>query len=272
VQQEVLEEAKPWAQRHVAPARAEYHAPKVDTHKPTLKLGSGDFWKDRQLRDYRRSNNLCFKCGEKYDPTHVCAKKVAAELNAMSTEEAVELLSDEVLNLMEAQDLAEAQQLSLSINALAGTDNGDTIRLRALVGNQVMLILVDSGSTGSFSNEIMLARLSCTTLKTHPVSVKLANNETLQCDQVVPDLAWWIQGETFNTSMRVLPLGAYDAILGTDWLKKHGPIKGDWVAKTLRVTNAGKRVTLQGVQRSDPTNIRELPIERFAKWSKGNEI
>jgi hypothetical protein len=51
--------------------------------------------------------------------------------------------------------------------------------------------------------------------------------------------------------MRVLPLGAYDAILGVDWLKKHGPIKGDWALKTLRVTNMGKRVTLQGVQQTE---------------------
>jgi hypothetical protein len=192
------------------------------------------------LRDYRRANNLCFKCGEKYDPTHVCAKKATAELNALSTEEATEFLSDEILNLMEMQDLADAQQLSLSINALAGTDAGDTIRLRALVENQVMLILIDSGSTGSFLNEAMLDRLHCSTQKTTPVTVKLANNQTLQCDKIVPNLAWWIQGETFNTSMRVLPLGAYDTILGTDWLKRHGPITGDWNLKTLKVTNAGK--------------------------------
>jgi hypothetical protein len=55
--------------------------------------------------------------------------------------------------------------------------------------------------------------------------------------------------------MRVLPLGAYDAILGVDWLKKHGPIKGDWELKTIRVTNMGKRVTLQGVQQTDVVTV-----------------
>jgi hypothetical protein len=72
--------------------------------------------------------------------------------------------------------------------------------------------------------------------------------------------------------MRILPLGAYDAILGVDWLKKHGPITGDWVQKTLRITNMGKRVTVQGVQATDPTSVRELPVEQLVKWSKGNEI
>jgi hypothetical protein len=54
--------------------------------------------------------------------------------------------------MLEIQDLAKAQQLSLSIHALTGTDANDTIRLRTLLGNQVLLILVDFGSTGSFLN------------------------------------------------------------------------------------------------------------------------
>jgi hypothetical protein len=150
VQQEVLNESKPWAQRPPYQPRHEQVAHRVEPARPALKMGTGDFWKDRQLRDYRRANNLCFKCGEKFDPTHQCARKPAAELHAMTTEETLvtpEQLSEEVLNMMEMQDLAEATQLSLSLNALAGTDSGDTIRLRAMIGNQVLLVLIDSGSS-----------------------------------------------------------------------------------------------------------------------------
>lgn len=190
----------------------------------------------------------------------------------MTTEPTPEQLSEEVLNMMELHDIAEAQQLSLSINAMAGTDGSDTIRLRALVGNQVLLILVDSGSTGSFLNESMFSRLNCSVQTTNPVSVRLANNQELQCDKMVPNLSWWIQGETFHTPMRVLPLGAYDAILGVDWLKCHGPIKGDWVQKTLKVTNMGKRVLLQGVQAIDKPTVHELPVEQLLKWNKGNDV
>jgi hypothetical protein len=72
--------------------------------------------------------------------------------------------------------------------------------------------------------------------------------------------------------MRVLPRGAYDAILGVDWLKKHGPVTGDWNLKTLTITNMGKRVHLQGVQHTKPASVRELPVEQLVKWSKGNEV
>jgi hypothetical protein len=90
--------------------------------------------------------------------------------------------------MLEMQDMAEAQQLSLSIHALVGTDSGDTICLRATVGDQSLLILVDSGSTGSFLNAAMLPRLCCAAQTTTPVSVKLANNEVLHCDQWIPSL------------------------------------------------------------------------------------
>jgi hypothetical protein len=229
-------------------------------------------WKDRQLCDYHKANGLCFKCGEKFDPMHQCQKKQALELHAITTEETPEQLSEEVLNMLELQDIAEAQQLNLSIHALAGIDFGDTIRLRAMVGNQVLLILVDSGSTGSFLNTAMLQRLHCPVQTTTPVKVKLVNNSELVCDQWVPQLSWWIQGETFHTPMRVLPLGAYDAILGIDWFKKHGPVTGDWNLKTLTITNMGKHVHLQGVQHTKPASVHELPVEQLVKWSKRNEV
>jgi hypothetical protein len=87
------------------------------------------------------------------------------------------------------------------------------------------------------------------------MSVKLAKNEHLLCDQMVPQLSWWIQGETFHTPMSVLPLGAYNAILGVDWLKTHGPVTEDWSKKTLRFTNMGNRVTLQAIQSTESISI-----------------
>jgi len=32
-------------------------------------------WKDRQLRDYRKANGLCFSCGEKFVPRHMAVKQ-----------------------------------------------------------------------------------------------------------------------------------------------------------------------------------------------------
>lgn len=42
----------------------------VDTSP--VKFEKGDLWKAKQLKDYRRANGLCFKCGQKYSPEHKC--------------------------------------------------------------------------------------------------------------------------------------------------------------------------------------------------------
>jgi uncharacterized OB-fold protein len=44
-----------------------YGAP---TYQP--KFEKGDMWKAKQLKEYRRANGLCYKCGEKYAPGHQC--------------------------------------------------------------------------------------------------------------------------------------------------------------------------------------------------------
>jgi hypothetical protein len=57
-------------------------------HKPDAKLANtfGNFWRDRQLRDYRKANYLCFHCGEKFEPGHldVYAKKNKPHINALA--------------------------------------------------------------------------------------------------------------------------------------------------------------------------------------------
>jgi hypothetical protein len=55
-------------------------------------------------------------------------------------------------------------------------------------------------------------------------------------------------GYTFHIDMRVLNIGAYDAILGYDWLKSHSPMIYHWELKTIEFQDCGQRVHLQGVK------------------------
>lgn len=268
VQQEVLEDNRLRAPKF-APRAESY---KTDAAKPGFKPATGDLWKERQLRDYRRANGQCFKCGQKYDPTHICGQKQVAVANMMENVEDPIQLSEEVLNLMEMHDLAGAQLLSLSINAIAGSEDSHCLRLRALVGNQVMLILVDSGSSNSFINASMVDRINCETIDVAPMPVKVANGQYMYTTKMVPALSWWSHGATFTTPMRVLELGGYDAILGVDWLKLHSPMTTDWNKKFISFPYQGQQVTLHGVQATQTSDVREVPVEQLAKWVKGNEV
>jgi hypothetical protein len=150
-------------------------APRQEPARPALKLGNGDLWRDRQLRDYRKANGLCFHCGDKFDQHHQCAKK--AEVHMLSSDDHQAEISEEVLELLELQDLANAQELSLSVNAISGSQSDGTICIRALVHNQVMLLLVDSGSSHTFVNANFVRHLQCPTVPIPAVSVKVANGE-----------------------------------------------------------------------------------------------
>jgi hypothetical protein len=77
--------------------------------------GNDDFNRERQLRDFRRANNLCFKCGDKYSKEHQC--KRIGQLLTIEVGEFSEVLSDDAVVAMELLNgtpvTAECCQLQL---------------------------------------------------------------------------------------------------------------------------------------------------------------
>lgn len=180
---------------------------------------SNELWKARQARDYRKANNLCLYCAAPFSPAHldVCEKRLKPQIHSLSVEELNQQeLNDDILLQLEQEDAIAQDLLHLSVNAVSSLANEDTIRLRALVRNQVMLTLVDSGSSHSFASAAFVQKLGLKTVPAPPAQVKVGGSLLLS-NTLVPGLEWWIQGHTFKTDMRVIDLGIYDAILGFDW-------------------------------------------------------
>ena len=126
-----------------------------------VKLSSGvDLSKERAVKEYRRQHGLCYTCGEKFEVGHQskCPKRLQMQLNALTTEELGMALTDEVLSQLKQDESEGADGPNLSLNAIRGTAKETCMRVRALVGNQTMLILVDSGSSTSFINKIFVER------------------------------------------------------------------------------------------------------------------
>jgi hypothetical protein len=107
VQEDLQSQSKEWTGKQYAHSKVESSIHRQEASQPTVKLASGTLWKDRHLRDYRRANGLCFHFGEKYDPTHQCTKK--AELNVVAVEQSQTNITSEVLELLELQDITNAQ-------------------------------------------------------------------------------------------------------------------------------------------------------------------
>uniref|UniRef100_A0ACD5Y7Q3 Uncharacterized protein n=1 Tax=Avena sativa TaxID=4498 RepID=A0ACD5Y7Q3_AVESA len=176
----------------------EHHHPRSRPHAPTKhptvpqlpattttrpdwprKQGNYDFNRERQFRDFRRANGLCFKCGDKYSKDHQC--KRSGQLPMIEVGDFGEVLSDYAVQALELLDetATPVTCCQLSIDALAGTEDEETIRLRALVGNQVMLLLIDSGSTHTFVTKAFAERAGCVISPAPALPVKVANGQMM---------------------------------------------------------------------------------------------
>jgi hypothetical protein len=159
----------------------------------------------------------------------------------------------------------------LSINAISGTDRENCMRVRALIQNQVLVMLVDSGSSSSFVSQRMVDQLALSTEVVSLVRVKVANGESMLSSKRVAALEWWAEGHTYTSNMRVLDLEAYDAILGYDWLKSHSPMECDWDNKALTFWDEGVRVQLKG-DGVGSTEVLQVSAVQLSRWMKGNEV
>nr|AAP54660.2 retrotransposon protein, putative, unclassified [Oryza sativa Japonica Group] len=140
-------------------------------------VDKGDLWKAKQLKDYRRAQGLCFKCGDKYTPEHRCA--VGGQIKAMQLEE---VLTDDILDaVIAAEQSDDEEDCHISLNALTGAHLPTAILLRALVHSKVLLLLVDYGSSHSFI-DYNFAQMLGLPLKPIPSTlVKVANGDCLPC-------------------------------------------------------------------------------------------
>lgn len=119
--------------------------------------------------------------------------------------------------------------------------------------------------------EHFLHRAGITPIHVAPKQIRVANGEVMISDKCVSQLKWGCNGQTLSTDMRVLDLGAYDAILGYDWLKSHSPMNCDGENMILKFENQGRLVTLHGVK-TEGLAIQELSAQKLVKWYKGNDL
>ncbi|KAL4313107.1 hypothetical protein GQ457_01G008060 [Hibiscus cannabinus] len=210
------------------------------------------------LVEYRRANNLCFKCGEKFGPGHQCKLK---QLNMMEEEglcqgdemeETKENAIDKI-NLTEETENEEGA-LEISINALLGSVGYSTIRIQGSIKGRPLNILVDSGSTHSFVTETW-AKEGLELVQTNPLTITVANGEQLHSTAKSKQLGWRMQGHYFEHDFRVLKMGGSDMVLGVDWMRRYSPIIMDFNEMTLSFKRGNQEVVLHGGKRTPVVKV-----------------
>uniref|UniRef100_A0ACD5ZUU6 Uncharacterized protein n=1 Tax=Avena sativa TaxID=4498 RepID=A0ACD5ZUU6_AVESA len=122
--------------------------------------GTRDLDKVSALRAYRRARGLCFTCGQRWGQDHKCPTTVP--LHVM--EELLQMLNqDDSTSETDGSALQGDEQLAaLSDQAFKGTMAPKTLQLRGWLGDQEVLLLIDSGSSSSFINKKLINSNSVT--------------------------------------------------------------------------------------------------------------
>ncbi|XP_074293193.1 uncharacterized protein LOC141620149 [Silene latifolia] len=198
--------------------------------------------------EQRKAKGLCFYCDENFTPQHVCKNKRQLFILEEEEEETVE----EVEEIVEEE--GESQIAQISIQALTGKSNCQTMRIHGHIGRITSSILVDTGSSHNFLDLGVVRKLG---LRMEPIpsfNISVANGGKLMCSHVINNLKWRIKNTDFLADFFVIPLGSCEAVLGIQWLGTLGPITWDFKELTMQFYFEGRRHMLKGAK---PNSLKE---------------
>lgn len=121
------------------------------------------------------------------------------------------------------------------------------MKLCGKIGKTEVLILVDSGSVGTFIRQQLASSIARKLVKCQPTSFIAADGGPMTCSQKIENLQWPMQGYVFMSTVGILPLKCFDMILGHDWLEECSPMWIHWAKKVMSFSLHGQKVTLRGL-------------------------
>lgn len=175
----------------------------------------------------RRAKGLCFNCDEKFVRGHRCKRLFYIEV------------ADE--------EEEEEENLQISLLAITSVRTNDTMQLVVRVGERELLALLDSGSTDNFISKELAAHVGAPFSTGRRLRVTVANGDHVTCGGLLRHTAIAIGQESFVVDLYAIPLGGFDVVLGTRWLKTLGPILWDFERLYMSFWRTDHRVEWYGL-------------------------
>ncbi|XP_042515336.1 uncharacterized protein LOC122089704 [Macadamia integrifolia] len=210
-----LYEAKIQYIKHAAPTEPK----KIFTNPPSSSRTTMPIKKmsPTDLRE-RQSKGLCFNCNEKWNPSHRCKKLFLIEGMGSEGEE------DEVAVNEESED----EVPKISIHAISGARNPQTMQVQGRLGQKGATFLIDSGSTHNFLNTHIANKMGLVPNGEGEFEVAVANGEKLRSSGRCKGMNMTLQGIPIVVDLYLLLLEGYDAVLGAQWLRIENVIQHGW--------------------------------------------
>ncbi|XP_026399465.1 uncharacterized protein LOC113295338 [Papaver somniferum] len=215
----------------------------------------------REQMRARKEKGSCYNCDVVYTPGHICKRQqlfmVQVEQPESSEEVEEEIYEEDVESPVESD-------MEISLHALTGNANGDTIRIPCTIKKQKISILTDTGSTHNFIDCALVKSLKCQIEQTTPMLVTVDNGDKTVSTGVCSQLHWSMQGHKFSEDLRMLPLGGCDMVLGADWLRKKGDVIFNLSKICISFIYQGKKITLQGT--TDKVTLKMMSCKAFKNF------
>ncbi|XP_024027885.1 uncharacterized protein LOC112093511 [Morus notabilis] len=203
---------------------------------------------ETEIQD-KRAKGLCFQGDEKFFPGHRCKDRSLQVLTVCDDEEGVEAAEEE--EWMEEEHL-HLDVAEVSLNSVAGFTPNHSMKIKGRIGEQDVVVLVDSGATHNFISNRMVEKIGLQLTDTGSFGVTLGPGVLETSRGICKGLILSLQGIQVLDDFLPLDLGSTDVILRMKWLQTLGAMKVNWKLLSMKVGN--QPVILRG----DPSLCRTL--------------
>jgi len=177
----------------------------------------------------------------------VCKRLFYLEVDDYIVETPVEATEDTPSSELAGPEMAAANALVVSLQAVAGIRATNSMLLPVVIKGERFLALLDTGSTHNFVLRETMRRLGLIPAGGERLRITVANGDRMPCEGIARNVPIRIYDEDFAITCVGLNLGGFDFIMGFDFIRTLGPILWDCEALTLSFWRDGRRVTWQGV-------------------------
>ncbi|RZR85658.1 hypothetical protein BHM03_00012677 [Ensete ventricosum] len=194
------------------PRPTTYKPPSIPSRPLLLKKLTREELRDLSVK------GLCWHYDEPWSCDH-CFKKGYLLLLIEPLEDVEEVQEYEV----EVTD-EEEQSVDITMHALAGYANPQTMKIGGFLKQQSITILIDIWSTNNFMNNKVAVWMALPIEDCSKFDVKVVDGRILKCDRRRPPVKLLLQDQEIVVNFFVLPLDDYEAVLGIEWLMTLGDV------------------------------------------------
>ncbi|XP_022847898.1 uncharacterized protein LOC111370433 isoform X1 [Olea europaea var. sylvestris] len=148
--------------------------------------------------------------------------------------------------------------MEISINALAGRWQHQTIRVPRVMKGRKVSILIDNGNTHSFVEEKLAKELKYVTDETSKVTVRVANGDKLESKSLCQPVAWEMQNWEFQFKLGSLKLAGSDMVLRVNWVSQFGSSTFDFVQGCVQFSSDDEVVDLRSIISKQPIKMMRI--------------